>query len=156
MDCPSGIFFYLRARLKGFVVHLLKEQQRRRENAIRSSLVRIEARYCCCCCSHLSSSLLFLLIISHFFPKHHTTKKQQKKNPKNDNALGSHRATAEGKPNDVGDVKHEICGGHHLGWRRRFAFVPVDEDSFEASRAYRRRVSFDRRADVQLHQLWDQ
>ena len=97
-----------------------------------------------------------LLIISHFFPKHHTTKKQQKKNPKNDNALGSHRATAEGKPNDFGDVKHEICGGHHLGWRRRFAFVPVDEDSFEASRAYRRRVSFDRRADVQLHQLWDQ
>ena len=40
MDCPWDIF-YLRARLKGFVVHLLKEQQRRRENAIRSSLVRI-------------------------------------------------------------------------------------------------------------------
>ena len=58
-DCPYGIFFYPRARLKGFVVHLLKEQQRRRENAIRSSLVRIEARYCCCCCSHLSSSLFF-------------------------------------------------------------------------------------------------
>ena len=26
-DCPYGIFFYPRARLKGFVVHLLKEQQ---------------------------------------------------------------------------------------------------------------------------------
>ena len=45
---------------------------------------------------------------------------------------------------------------YHLRWRRGFSFVPVDEDSFEASRAYRRRVSFDRRADVQLHQLWDQ
>ena len=153
MDCPCGIFFYPRARLKGFVVHLLKEQQRRRENArsLFSRSNRIEVLLLL-----LFSSLVksLLLLISHFFPTHN--KKQQKKNPKNDNALGSHRATAEGKPNYVGDVKHEIGGGHHLGWRRRFAFVPVDKDSFEASRAYRRRVSFDRRADVQLHQLWDQ
>lgn len=153
MDCPYGIFFYPRARLKGFVVHLLKEQQRRRENA-RSLFSRSNRSEVLLLLLFSSLVKSLLLLISHFFPTHN--KKQQKKNPKNDNALGSHRATAEGKPNYVGDVKHEICGGHHLGWRRRFAFVPVDEDSFEASRAYRRRVSFDRRADVQLHQLWDQ
>lgn len=155
MDCPCGIFFYPRARLKGFVVHLLKEQQRRRENA-RSLFSRSNRSEVLLLLLFSSLVKSLLLLISHFFPKTHNFKKQQKKNPKNDNALGSHRATAEGKPNYVGDVKHEICGGHHLGWRRRFAFVPVDEDSFEASRAYRRRVSFDRRADVQLHQLWDQ
>ena len=92
-DCPYGIFFYPRARLKGFAVHLLKEQQRRRENA--RSLFSRSNRSEVLLLLLFSSLVKSLLLLISFF-SHTQLYKQQKKNPKNDNALGSHRATAEG------------------------------------------------------------
>ena len=70
MDCPCGIFFYPRARLKGFVVHLLKEQQRRRENA-RSLFSRSNRSEVLLLLLFSSLVKSLLLLISHFFPKTH-------------------------------------------------------------------------------------
>jgi len=79
-------------------------------------------------------------------------KTHKQKNPTSHSLRGG-RAKGDQR---VGDVKHEVCRGHHLGWWRRFALVPVDEDSIEASRADWRGVSTHRCAHVQLHQLWHQ
>merc|ERR1712072_845670 len=69
------------------------------------------------------------------------------------------RSEALAQPTDKqqsGDGERENCRGHRLGWGRRFPFVPVDEDSIEASCAYWWVVSTHRCADAQLHQLRDQ
>ncbi len=103
----------------------------------------------------LSSRGLPLIFLYLSSPNSRIKQKKKHQNPKA-YALGSPRATDGQATIGIGDGERENCRGHRLGWGRRFPFVPVDEDSIEASRAYWWVVSTHRCADVQLHQLRDQ